>query len=42
MDELTNDAFDVLSFTENAAGIGESEGKKKIKTQGTIVSAQKR
>ena len=34
MDELTNDAFDVLSFTENAAGIGEAEGQKKIKTQG--------
>ena len=33
MDELTNDAFDVISFTENAAGVGEAEGKNKIKTQ---------
>lgn len=33
MDELTNDDFDVISFTENAAGVGDSEGKPKIKTQ---------
>ena len=33
MDDLTNDSFDVISFTENAAGVGESEGKSKIKTQ---------
>jgi hypothetical protein len=41
MDDLTNDAFDVMSFTENAAGIGESEGKNKIRTQGAKESATK-
>lgn len=32
LDDLTNDSANVIAFTENAAGVGESEGQKKIKT----------
>lgn len=38
MEDLTNDSFDVISFTENAAGVGESEGKPKLKTQNKKVA----